>query len=240
MTEVIAVAVVGALGAGELVLWDAQPWSRAEESAAMGWTAFRLGLLSVAVTLSSVAGVFTLMASLMGVRAAVVGGLAATVWLPRLCMRLFRLAVAASFRPARDRALLSWLRRVRLYVGAGQPIAAAVLAAAERVPDRAFGPIRTAVSRALAHSRDPLSAVSERLAGSAVEPLVSTLAAAERSGSASITLLDQVLDRAVRVLSSRKIERIERMARSVSLVSTIVTLIATGLVMMAVVFTVIL
>lgn len=239
MTEVIAAAVVGALGAGELVLWDAKPWSNTEETAAMGWTALRLGLLSGAVTLSAVAGIAALITSLIGVRVAVVSGLAVAVWAPRLCMHLFRLAVVASFRPARDRALLSWLRRVRLYVGAGQPIAAAVLAAAERVPDRAFGPVRTAVSRALAHSRDPLSAVSERLAGSAVEPLVATLASAERSGAASIVLLDRILDRSVRILASRKIERTERMARSVALVSTVVTLITTGLVMMSVVFTVV-
>ena len=240
MTEAIAVALVGVLGAGELIFWDTKPWSRAEESSAMGWSALRLGLLSAAVTFSAVVGLSVLIATLIGIRAAVVGGLAVAVWLPRLCMILLRWSLHASFRAGRDRALLSWLRRVRLYVGAGQPIAAAVLAAAERVPDRAFGPIRTAISQALAHSRDPLTAVSERLDGSAVEPLVSTLAEAERSGAASIALLDRVLDRSVRVLSSRKIERTERMARSVSLVSTIVTLITTGLVMMSVVFTVIL
>ncbi len=239
MTEAIAAALVGALGATELVLRDAQPWSRAEETAAMGWTPLRLGLVSGVVTLSATAGIFALAASLFGIRAAVVIGLAVAVWLPRLTGRLFRWAVAASFRFARDQALLSWLRRVRLYVGAGQPIAAAVLGAAERVPDAAFGPIRTAVSQALAHSRDPLAAVSDRLAGSAVEPLVSTLAEAERSGAASIALLDRVLDRSVRVLSARKNERIEQKARSVALVSTVVTLITTGLVMTAVVFTVI-
>ncbi len=240
MTEVIAAAVVGVLGAGELVLRDTQPWPRAEETAAMGWTPFRLGIISAAVALAIATGLSVLMASLFGVRSAVVVGLAAAVWLPRLGAQLFRHAVAASFRLARDRALLAWLRRVRLYVGAGQPISAAVLAAAERVPDAAFGPIRTAVSQALSHSRDPLSAVSARLVGSAVEPLVSTLAEAERSGAASIALLDRVLDRSVRVLSSRKIERIEQKGRSVALLSTVVTLITTALVMASVVFTVIL
>lgn len=238
MIEEVAVAAVGALGAGELALREARPWSGTEESAAMGWTAPRLAALSGIVTLSSVAGIAALLAAVMGSRPAVVGGLAGAVWLPRIFMRVLRSAVAASFRPARDRALLSWLRRVRLYVGAGQPIPAAVLAAAERVPDRAFGPIRTAVSRALAHSRDPLAAVSERLSGSAAEPLVAILAAAERSGAASIALLDRVLDRSVRILSSRRVERIERLAKSVSLVSTIVTLIVTGLVMMSVISTV--
>lgn len=240
MTEVIAAAAVGVLGAGELVLWDAKPWSNTEESAAMGWTAPRLGLLSGMVTSSTAVGVFVLTAALAGVRWAVVAGLATAVWMPRLCMGLFRSAVVASFRTARDRALLSWLRRVRLYVAAGSPIAGAVLAAAERVPDRAFGPIRTAVSQALARSRDPLAAVSERLDSSAVRPLIATLAEAERSGAASIALLDRVLDRSVRVLSSGRIERVERMARSVSLVSTVITLITTGLVMTAVIFTVLL
>lgn len=239
MTEVIAAAAVAAVGAGELVLRETRPLRQPEALAAMGWTPFRLGLLSVAVGLSAAVGVFTLLAALGGVGAAVVGGLAGLVWLPRFYLFLFCRGVAASFQPARDGALLSWLRRVRLYVGAGLPIGAAVLSAAERVPGRAFGPIRTAISQALTQSRDPLLAVSERLEGSAVEPLVATLAGAERSGAASIALLDQILDRSVRVLSSRKIERIERLARSVALVSTIVTLVTTGLLMMAVIFTVI-
>ena len=231
--EVVIMGVVGMLGGCWLLITDPVKTPNAEELVAMGWPAGRLRSTTVTFTL--------IMAAVAGVAVRVVSGswpwaitvgLALSIWLQGPVLTVYRWGLLEGYRPARDKALLSWLRRVHMFVAAGSPINAAVLSAAERVTDKAFGPVATAISAALATSTDPIQAVSGKLKGSKAGPLVATLAKAEAKGTAAGGLINSLLGRAVRELASERREAITRLGKKVENASTIVSLTG-GILLMA-------
>ena len=233
--EILILDVVAICTALYLLFGTPKKIPNAEELLAMGWSPGRLK--AVATAIAFMAALFTAFAANIITGSSIIAVAVAMVtaaWLPNPMLGMFRWAILAGYRPARDKALLSWLRRVRLYVGAGLPINAAVLSAAEQVTDRAFGPCATAISTAVNTSKDPLHAVSLRMVGSKAAPLVGTLAASEKAGAASMGMIDQVLNRSVRILASDRKESILALGRSVATTSTLISLITGGLVMMAV------
>ncbi|MCY3950302.1 MAG: type II secretion system F family protein [Acidimicrobiaceae bacterium] len=210
--------------------------------AALGWTAPRLAVLTVVISVSAVGIAFVIStrfsdaaasspalamswSSLAAVAAAwAVPGLAAS-------------AALSGNRRRLDDAVLLWLRRIRLFVAAGHPISVAVLDAAERVTDPAFAPAAGTVNAAVLGGRDPLAAVAAQLADSPTASLLRTVEAAERSGAAASQLLDRVLDRVVRAMDDRRRESIDRLGRSVGASASLLAVVASAVVMMTIVMT---
>jgi len=159
---------------------------------------------------------------------------AAVNWLMRLVVATLRAGVLGGFGPARDRALLKWLRGVRLASGSADPLQSAVVEA-EKVPDRAFGPVKSAISRALSSGKDPLYAVEKLLRGSPAEAMVAQLSTIDRSGGRATEQIDEVLAEVVSELASTRLEEVERLGRSMESAAASAVLIAVGVVMLAVV-----
>ena len=160
---------------------------------------------------------------------------AAMNWLMRLMVATLRAGVLVGFVPARDRALLKWLRGVRLASGSADPLQSAVVEAAEKVQDRAFGPVKSAISRALSSGKDPLYAVERVLRGSPAEAMVSTLSTIDRSGGRVMEQIDEVLAEVVRELSATRREAVDQLGRSVEAAAATSVIIAVAVLMLAVV-----
>ncbi|HCB34067.1 MAG TPA: hypothetical protein DEP69_02525 [Acidimicrobiaceae bacterium] len=159
------------------------------------------------------------------------------LWLPTVLSRLLRAAAGTRYLRRRDAAVLLWVRRIRLLVAAGRPTNAAVLDAAERVDDRAFGPTAGAINLAVATGRDPLAAAATRLRGSDAAALLGTVDTAERSGAGASELLDRVLQRVLRTLDAQRRERIDRLGRAATTTASLNTILAGGVVVLMVVAT---
>ncbi|MDE0136141.1 MAG: type II secretion system F family protein [Acidimicrobiaceae bacterium] len=210
--------------------------------AALGWTAPRLAVLMVVISVSAVGIAFVISTRFSDAAASA----------PALAMSWSSLtAVAAAWavpglaasaalsgnRRRLDNAVLLWLRRIRLFVAAGHPISVAVLDAAERVTDPAFAPAAGAVNAAVLGGRDPLAAVAAQLADSPTASLLRTVEAAERSGAAASQLLDRVLDRVVRAMDDSRRESIDRLGRSVGASASLLAVVASAVVMVTIVMT---
>ena len=232
-TAVASLTVAAAL----LILRDPRPDPHAEELAALGWTPFAIrtvsGTASLALTAALTAAGW-LMADI-GVGLAV--GTGTGVWAPRLLPAMLRSAALAGHRTGRDRALLVWLQRVRLYSAVGTPLAVAAVEAAEQVPDRAFASVAAGIDAALEEGRDPIAAASRKVAGSSAETLLATITTVERTGAGSADLIDRIVDRAIATLTSVRHENIERQSRSLVTTTTLIALLSGLLIMAAVAFT---
>lgn len=218
------------------------------ELASMGFGPRRIGGLTAAATLL-VAGAAALHAlgrrppaSPAALDAQTIAEMTAWVllvvlWLPTVLSRLLRAAAGTRYLRRRDAAVLLWVRRIRLLVAAGRPTNAAVLDAAERVDDRAFGPTAGAINLAVATGRDPLAAAATRLRGSDAAALLGTVDTAERSGAGASELLDRVLQRVLRTLDAQRRERIDRLGRAATTTASLNTILAGGVVVLMVVAT---
>lgn len=220
-----------------LILRDPRPDPHAEELTALGWTPFAIRTVSGAAALAlatALAAAGWLMADI-GVGLAV--GAGTGVWAPRLLPAMLRSAALAGHRTGRDRALLVWLQRVRLYSAVGTPLAVAAVEAAEQVPDRAFASVAAGIDTALEEGRDPIAAAARKVAGSSAETLLATITTVERTGAGSADLIDRIVDRAIATLTSVRHENIERQSRSLVTTTTLIALLSGLLIMAAVAFT---
>ena len=226
-------ALSGTCAALRLVLSAAPEPANTVELAAAGWPPARLRAASTVAASLVAVSIIAAGAAVAGVRTGLLAAVAATLWTPVAAAPLLRMVVLAGFRARRDAALLEWLRRIRLYVAAGRPINGAAVEAAERVEAPAFAAAATSINLALASGRDPLTAAAAHFAGSAAETLVGTLAAAERGGAAATSLIDRLIDGAVKALEDHRRIRIEALGRSVAGTGTLVALTASAVVVAA-------
>ncbi len=228
-------AAAGSAAALRLVLKGkpARVTGSTAELAAAGWSPRRLRAVS-AVTAAFVAILVLIVATVIaGYRSGVLAALAVGFWTPVGAPLLLRHSVLSGYRVRRDAALMEWLRRIRLYTAAGRPINDAAVEAAELVEAPAFAPVATSINLALASGSDPLSAAAEHFAGSEAETLIGTLAAAERSGAAATGLVDRLILGAVDALEDARRVRIEALGRSVAGTCTISTVVASAVVVLA-------
>lgn len=231
-------AVASLTGAAMLlILRDPRPDPHAEELAALGWTPFAIRTVSGAASLLLTAGMTTAGWLMADARVGLAVGAGAGVWLPRLAPVMLRSAALAGYRTGRDRALLVWLQRVRLYSAVGTPLAVAAVEAAEQVPDRAFASVAAGIDSALEDGRDPIAAAARKVAGSSAETLLATITTVERSGAGSADLIDRIVDRAIATLTSVRHENIERQSRSLVTTTTLIALLSGLLIMAAVALT---
>ena len=231
-------AVASLTGAAVLlILRDPRPDPHAEELTALGWTPFAIRIVSGAASLLLAAGITTAGWLMADARVGLAVGTGAGVWLPRLMPVMLRSAALAGYRTGRDRALLVWLQRVRLYSAVGTPLAAAAVEAAEQVPDRAFASVAAGIDAALEDGRDPIAAAARKVAGSSAETLLATITTVERSGAGSADLIDRIVDRAIATLTSVRRENIERQSRSLVTATTLIALLSGLLIMAAVALT---
>ena len=226
-------AVAGAAAALRLVLTDAPRPANTVELAAAGWSPRTLRASTGVLAAAAACVTFAAAAAAAGPRSGALAAVAVALWAPVACSPLVRSLVLAGSRARRDAALLEWLRRVRLYAAAGRPINDAALEAAERVQSRAFATVSASINLALAGGREPLAAAASHFAGSAAETLVGTLAEAERSGAAAADLIDRLVAQAVAALEDQRRVRYEALGRSVATTLTLASLIATGVVVTA-------
>ena len=233
--EAWAVAGLMVAGVATVVLAPSQPVRDAEALTAMGWPPGRVTAVGWAVTVATGVGVGGVVWAVVGLGPALVWLVAAMNWLGRLVVATLRAGVLGGFGPARDRALLKWLRGVRLASGSADPLQSAVVEAAEKVQDRAFGPVKSAISRALSSGKNPLYAVEKVLRGSPAEAMVSMLSTIDRSGGRVMEQIDEVLADVVRELSATRREEVERLGRSVEAAAATSVMIAVAVLMFAVV-----
>lgn len=220
-----------------LILRDPRPDPHAEELTALGWSPFTIRIISGTAGLLLTAAILIVGWATAGWRTGAAVGLGVGAWLPRLLPLLLRSAALASYRTGRDRALLTWLQRVRLYSAVGTPLAAAAVEAAEQVPDRAFASVAAGIDAALEEGRDPIAAAARQVAGSSAETLLATITTVERSGAGSAELIDRIVDRAIGSLTAVRRENIERQSRSLITATTLIALLSGLLIMAAVAFT---
>ncbi len=233
--EAWAVAGLMVAGVGTVVLVPSRAVRDAEALTAMGWPPGRITAVGWALAVTIGVGVGGVLWVVVGMGPALVWLVAAVNWLMRLVVATLRAGVLGGFGPARDRALLKWLRGVRLASGSADPLQSAVVEAAEKVPDRAFGPVKSAISRALSSGKDPLYAVEKLLRGSPAEAMVAQLSTIDRSGGRATEQIDEVLAEVVSELASTRLEEVERLGRSMESAAASAVLIAVGVVMLAVV-----
>ena len=220
-----------------LILRDPRPDPHAEELTALGWSPFTIRIISGTAGLLLTAAILIVGWATAGWRTGAAAGLGVGAWLPRLLPLLLRSAALAGYRTGRDRALLTWLQRVRLYSAVGTPLAAAAVEAAEQVPDRAFASVAAGIDAALEEGRDPIAAAARQVAGSSAETLLATITTVERSGAGSAELIDRIVDRAIGSLTAVRRENIERQSRSLITATTLIALLSGLLIMAAVAFT---
>ncbi|MDE0230962.1 MAG: hypothetical protein OXN93_01620 [bacterium] len=233
--EAWAVAGLMVAGVATVVLAPSQAVREAEALTAMGWPPGRVTAVGWAVTVAIGLGVGGLVWAVVGFGPALVWLVAAMNWLGRIVVATLRAGVLGGFGPARDRALLKWLRGVRLASGSADPLQSAVVEAAEKVQDRAFGPVKSAISRALSSGKNPLYAVEKVLRGSPAEAMVSMLSTIDRSGGRVMEQIDEVLADVVGELSATRREEVERLGRSVEAAGATSVVIAVAVLMFAVV-----
>ncbi len=217
------------------MLVPSQAIREAEALTAMGWPPGRVTAVGWALTVAIGVGAGGVLWAVVGFGPALVWLVAAMNWLMRLMVATLRAGVLVGFVPARDRALLKWLRGVRLASGSADPLQSAVVEAAEKVQDRAFGPVKSAISRALSSGKDPLYAVERVLRGSPAEAMVSTLSTIDRSGGRVMEQIDEVLAEVVRELSATRREAVDQLGRSVEAAAATSVIIAVAVLMLAVV-----
>ncbi len=206
------------------------------QAAAMGWSPNRIFAAGWAVSGAGAVAAGLAGRALAGWAGTLALAVVITTWLAPLAPRAIRCFAAAAYRRERDLKMLEWMRKLRLLTSAGQPINAAAVNAALGVSGRAFTVAQGAIGAALEAGRDPLPAVINAVAGSAVEPLLASVAAAERAGAASSQLLDKSLSRSVRTLESERRLAIDQLSRAIGSTVTLVAAVAGLAVMAAVIF----
>ncbi len=226
-------ALSGAAAAVRLTLTAAPRPTNTVELAAAGWTPRALRVATGVLTGIAAAAVLAAVAAVSSPQSGALAAVATALWVPVVAPPGLRLVALTGYRVRRDAALLEWLRRVRLYCAAGRPINDAAVSAAERVDSPAFAPAATSINLALASGRDPLTAAAPHFAGSVAETLVGTLAQAERSGAAATELIDRLITQAVQTLEDGRRDRIESIARSISNTVTLMAIIASVVVVTA-------
>ena len=237
-----AMAGTGAFAAVHLLAASERRRRGRRMLAALGWSSARLATLTIVVAVCTIGIGFVVGLRLptggaASSRLALAWSLLAAVAAAWAVPGLMASAVLSGQRRRLDGAVLSWLRRIRLFVAAGRPISVAVLDAAERVTDPAFAPAAGAVNAAVISGRDPLAAVAALLSDSPTASLLRTVDVAERSGAAASQLLDRVLDRVVRAIDDRRRESIDRLGRSVGASASMLAVVASGVVMVTIVMT---
>jgi len=233
---VIWLFALSGAGAAIRLVFDAEPGrvtGRTAELAAAGWAPQRLRRASTTATVLVMILALAAGTLLYGYRSGVLIALTVGFWTPLLAPLLLRALVLSGYRVRRDAALLEWLRRIRLYTAAGHPINDAAVEAAELVESPAFAPAATSINLALASGNDPLSAAAHHFAGSEAETLIGTLAAAERGGAAASSLVDRLISGAVNALEDTRRTRIEALGRAVAGTCTIATIVASAVVVLA-------
>lgn len=153
----------------------------------------------------------------------------AGVWLPRAV----ELSAVSAYRVRRDRAALAALRRMRLLVAGGVPLEAAAQQAAQDEPDPAFGPIAADVHDAVDSMASPLTAIGKHLSSGPASTLLAAAESAEEGGSESGANLDALLGRAVGALEGERRIVIETLGGWAMTAATMTTVLATGLLMAA-------
>lgn len=226
-----------ATAAATLVLLDPKPPVARVELAAVGWSSARIAALSLITAAALTAMVLLAGTAAAGVRVGAAAALAVAVWTPHVMPKLIRAALQTGYRSQRDRALIGWLRRIRLLVAAGRPINAAAVEAAARISDPAFSPCAEAIAAALSTGRDPMVAASRYVAGSPAEILFGTLISAEAGGAAAISLIDRLLAQAAAALEADCRDRIDRLGRSNNTTASVIAALAGVVLMASVAFT---
>lgn len=223
----------GTASALRLVLTGAARPAHTVELAAAGWAPATLRRATAALTAAAGVSVAAAVATFSSLSGGALTAVAVCIWVPVYGPPVLRAAVLSPYRVRRDAALLDWLRRIRLYVAAGRPINDAAVEAAEGVTDAAFAPAATSINLALASGNDPLTAAAPHFAGSNAETLVATLAEAERGGAAASELIDKLVSQAVSALEDGRRVRIESVGRSVATAATLTVVIASVVVIVA-------
>lgn len=223
----------GTAAALRLVLTGAPRPVHTVELAAAGWAPATLRKVTAALTAAVGLCVAAAVATLTSLSSGGFAAVAVCLWVPVFGPPLLRVAVLSPYRVRRDAALLDWLRRIRLYIAAGRPISDAAVEAAEGVTEDAFATAATSINLALAAGRDPLSAAAPHFAGSAAETLVATLAEAERGGAAASELIDKLVTQAVNALEDGRRVRIENVGRSIATAATLTVVVASVVVVVA-------
>ena len=228
--------VAAAAGFGAAVWWLTRgPW---KPQARRELDAVGFGPAAVHATAWFMAASVSLAAALavhqrVGRDAAVLAAATILPWAGAVLPRAVELSAVSSFRVRRDRAALAVLRRMRLLVAGGVPLAAAAQQAAQDEPDPAFGPISADVHLAVEAMASPLTAIGTHLSAGPASTLLAAAESAEAGGSESGANLDALLGRAATALEGERRIVIETLGRWAMTVATITTVLATGLLMVA-------
>ncbi|MCY3642177.1 MAG: hypothetical protein OXG41_01240 [Acidimicrobiaceae bacterium] len=228
-----ATVVSGTAAALRLALTPAPRPVHTVELSAAGWSPAALRRITAALTVVLGVAVGAAVAAFTTANSGGFAAVAVSVWVPVFGPVLVRGAVLSPFRVRRDAALLDWLRRIRLYVAAGRPINNAAVEAAERVVSSAFAPAAASINLALSAGSDPLTAAAPHFAGSSAETLVATLAEAEKGGAAAADLIDRLVTQAVNALEDGRRVRIEDVGRSIPTAATLISVVASVVVIVA-------
>lgn len=228
--------VAAMAGFGAAVWWLTQgPW---KPQARRELDAVGFGPAAVQMTAWFIAGAVSLAVAMAvdqraGRDAAVLVAATLLPWAGVALPRTVELSAVSAYRVRRDRAALAALRRMRLLVAGGLPLEAAAQRAAQDEPDPAFGPISADVHEAVTELGSPLTAIGKHLSAGPASTLLAAAESAEEGGSESGGHLDALLGRAVGALEGERRIVIEALGRWAMTAATMTTVLATGLLMVA-------
>ena len=159
------------------------------------------------------------------------------VWMPLALPNIIRNSNLNAGRVRREQSILSWMQRIRIYTAAGLPLAAAAVQAAEQVKDKQFRYVANNIREALISGNDPLQAATRASAGSSAETLLNTIATIDKTGAASQTIIDKIIDRSITILNSKRTTQTEKIARETQTTTTLIALLVAALMLLAIVRT---